>query len=389
MTAPRVFIVSRCAWTLYNFRRSLIQNIASEAMEVSAVGAGGDGYEDKLRGDGVNFVPIPLSMKGLDPLQDAGLLLRLVVMFYRQRPTLVHNFTIKPAIYATLAAWLAGVPVRVVTITGLGHAFMRERSFLRRVVERLYRLALARADVVFFQNRDDRDLFLARNLVAADKCRLIAGSGVDLRHFQMAPLPYRREGKITFLMIARLLREKGIAEFVAAAEQVKRRHPDAVFKLVGGVDSRNPSGLSAEAFAALNQNGAVEWLGEVSDVRPVIQSADVVVLPSYREGVPRSLLEGAAMGRALIASDAVGCKDVVADTVTGYLVPVGNAGALADACCRFCEQNARIDEMGKAARAMVAEHYDEAMVIEQTIGVYRELLTRKVGHDPPHPPRTQ
>lgn len=388
MTAPRVFIASRCAWTLYNFRRSLIQRAANAGLDVSALGAGGDGYDDTLRGEGVNFVSIPLSMRGLDPLRDARLLLNLAAMFYRQRPALVHSFTIKPAIYATLAAWLARVPVRVVTITGLGHAFMRERSFLRGAVERLYRLALARADIVFFQNSDDRDLFLARHLVAADRCRLIAGSGVDLQRFQMVPLPYRREGKITFLMIARLLREKGIGEFVAAAEMVKRRHPDAVFKLAGGVDPRNPSGLSAAAFAEMNKNGAVEWLGEVSDIRPVIESADVVVLPSYREGIPRSLLEGAAMGRALVASDAVGCKDVVAHEVTGYLVPVGNASALADVCCRFCEQPMRIDEMGQAARHMVTERYDEATVIEQTIEVYRELLARKVGDAAPHSPRT-
>jgi len=374
---PRAFILSRCAWTLYNFRRSLAREFEKKDIEVALVGAGEDGYDDRLIEEGFDFRTAGLIKQGLAPLSDLRLFFQFRGVFRREAPLIVHSFTIKPAIYGTLAAWMAGVPVRIVTITGLGHVFTSGNSVLRRFVQSLYRIALARADIVFFQNSEDRELFLERGLVQARKVRMVAGSGVDLARFKPAKLPCVDGYCPNFVMIARLLREKGVPEFVAAAAAVKAQFPEARFRLVGGIDPLNPSGLTASEFASVNAENAVEWVGEVSDVRPYIAEADVVVLPSHREGVPRSLLEGAAMGRALVATDAVGCREVVKDNVTGYLVPVRNIEALAGVMIHFIKHPAKIAEMGQAAQRMVETRFDERKVIEETLAVYEELLAQK------------
>ena len=184
----RIVIASRCSWTLHNFRLPLIRELLAQGFEVTAIGSGGDGYDTRLRDAGIDFRSVPVSRRGLAPLMDLLLLLRLVLFFRRMRPLVFHAFTIKPAIYGTLAAALTRVPVRVVTITGLGHAFTTASGALRRVVEVLYRTALRRATLVYFQNSDDRAEFLRRGLVSEDKTRLIAGSGVDTRKFAVAPL---------------------------------------------------------------------------------------------------------------------------------------------------------------------------------------------------------
>ncbi len=370
-----VFVVSRCAWTLFNFRRSLIKAVGAGGSKVVALGAAGDGYESKLRADAVDFRPIPVSRRGLAPLADLLLLVRLIALFRRERPSVVHAFTIKPAIFGTVAAWICRVPVRVVTITGLGYSFTSAAPWLRSIVEGLYRFALARASFVYFQNETDRDLFVRSGLVRhAVPTGIVRGSGVDLERFYPTPLPAIHDRKpVRFLMVGRLIREKGVLEFVAAANIVKRKFPMAEFVILGGEDGRNPTALSRAELAPLKNDRSVEWLSEVVDVRPIIASADVVVLPSYREGAPRALLEGGAMGRAAIATDTVGCRDVVVDGVTGYLVPVGDAVALAGAMQRFLESPSLLERMGRAAREHVVAEFDERHVIEETLAKYAEL----------------
>jgi glycosyltransferase involved in cell wall biosynthesis len=370
--APLVAVVSRCAWTLYNFRRSLMRRVAERGGRAVAMGSGGDGFDTRLLAEGFEFQVAPVSLRGVDPVADVRLLLHLVRAFRRLRPDVVHCFTIKPAIYGILAAAIARVPVRIVTITGLGHAFTTGHGFVRFLVERLYRVALARAHVVFFQNEDDRELFLARGLVEADRTRLVAGSGIDLERFRPSPLPIVSGALPTFLMIARLLREKGVNEYLQAAAEVKRRHPQVRFLLAGGADPRNPSSLGEADIAALKRSGSVEWVGEVDDVRPVIAQADVVVLPSYREGMPRALLEAAAMGRALIGTDVPGCRGIVRDGLTGQLIPARDAGALARAMERFIQNSGEIGTMGANARRVAVEQFDEKVVLDTSLMAYEE-----------------
>lgn len=366
----RVCVVSRCARTLYVFRRDLISEAMRCGASVTTFGAAGDGFEDLLQRDGVEFHHIPVSLRGLAPYADLRLLFELTLAFHRASPDVVHAFTIKPAIYGTIAAWLVGVPRRVVTITGLGHAFTTGGWTLRAVAMSLYRFALSKAHVVFFQNKDDRELFVRRGLVYSDRARLVPGSGVDLGHFVPVPLPGTTGSAPRFLMIARLLREKGVQEFVEAARIVKLEYPAASFALLGNTDSRNPSSLSPEKLKDLRTSSSVEWIDEVADVRPYIAAADVIVLPSYREGLPRTLLEGAAMGRAIIATDAPGCRELVMPARNGYLVPIGDPRALADAMKRLCESRELIPAFGRASRTLVEENFDQKIVLDAYMQAY-------------------
>jgi glycosyltransferase involved in cell wall biosynthesis len=371
----RVAIISRCSRTLYTFRRPLFHRLMEEGAQVTGVGARGDGFEDRLRDEGIEFRHVPVSYRSINPAADVRLYANLLKLFRESQPQIVHSFTIKPAIYATLAAARAGVPVRAVTITGLGHAFTTAPALITRVTEWLYRTALARASRVYFQNGEDRDLFTTRRLVDRERTRLIAGSGVDLARFPLSPLPHQSGSTVNFLMIGRLLREKGVHEFVEAATRLKMENPAVRFRLVGGVDGRNPSSLGLDEVESLRRSSAVEWVGDVLDVRPHVSWADVVVLPSYREGLPRSLLEGGAMGRALVASDVPGCREVVRDGENGYLVPPGNAEALAKAMRRLAAKPTMIDRFGHSARETIEGRFDEQVVISETIEAYLQLLS--------------
>lgn len=375
LAGARVFVVSRCAQTLHRFRSALLLALGARGARAQGLGAAGEGYEDQLRDSGIDFRHVDISLKGVDPIADIRLYFQLLKLFRAERPAVVHAFTIKPAIFATLAAARAGVPVRVVTITGLGHAFTTARTPVRLAVEFLYRRALARATWVFFQNEDDRHLFVGRGLVEASKVRMVPGSGVDLVKFATRPLPGAGGTLPSFLMIGRLLVEKGVREYASAVHSVRARYPLARFALIGGSDPRNPSALPASEIAAMRAAGGIEWIGEVSDVRPYIEAADVVVLPSYREGLPRALLEGAAMGRALIATDAPGCRDVVKEGINGYLVPVADGRALATAMLRYIENPALVSVHGAQGRRFVEQGFDEGVVISSFITAYQESLS--------------
>jgi glycosyltransferase involved in cell wall biosynthesis len=379
LKGKRVCIVSRCARTLYNFRRHLIDDIARAGASVTALGAAGDGFEARLREHGVAFEHIPVAQRSIDPIADLRLVRHLVARFRVERPHVVHMFTIKPAIFGTLAAWVARVPVRIVTITGVGHAFTTAGFAVRTIVSMLYRVALSKAHVVCFQNADDRELFVSLGLVRKERTQLVPGSGIDLERFRPRPLPHAAGGAPHFLMIGRVLKEKGVAEFAAAAAIVKAKHPQATFTLLGGVDARNPSTLSSAELEALRRSSALQWIDDVADVRPYIEAADVVVLPSYREGLPRALLEGAAMARALVATDVPGCRDLVLEGQTGHLAEVGNAQSLAGAMQKLCDDPQAIAPMGRAARSLVESRFDLRLVNRMSLETY-------AGNLRTHPP---
>lgn len=374
LAGKRVCIVSRCARTLFNFRRHLIEDIARAGASVTALGAAGDGFEARLREHGIAFEHIPVGQRSVDPVADLRLVRQLVRRFRAERPHVVHTFTIKPAIFGTLAAWMARVPVRIVTITGVGHAFTTAGFAIRTIVSVLYRVALSRAHVVCFQNADDRELFLRLGLVRRERTLLVPGSGIDLDAFRPQPLPLVAGGAPRFLMIGRVLKEKGVAEFAAAAALIKAKIPHATFTLLGGADARNPSTLSQDELEALRRSSVVEWIDEVADVRPYIAAADVVVLPSYREGLPRALLEGAAMGRALIATDVPGCRDLVLEGQTGHLAEAGNAASLAAAMQKLCDAPQAIALMGRTARTLVETRFDLRLVNRMTLETYAGRL---------------
>jgi glycosyltransferase involved in cell wall biosynthesis len=368
----KTLIVSRCAWTLHNFRLPILAALVARGHEAVGAGADGDGYERLIRAAGFRFEPIPVDKKGVNPLADLRLIAALVKLYRAERPDVVHHFTIKPVIFGAFAAQRARVPRVVATITGLGYAFTSGRNgMIRRIVETLYRAALRRTDTVFFQNSDDLALFVDRKLVDQKKCVLVPGSGVDLTRF----VPSQRSDNSSpyILMIARLLRDKGIIEFVEALRLLHKRGIKVHATLLGGIDARNPTAVSPEEVRAWEEEKILTWIDHVEDVRPHIAKADIVVLPSYREGVPRSLLEAAAMGKALIATDVPGCREIVTNRVNGLLVPAQNAEALADAMQLLVLDPDLRAEMGRASRQKVENEFDEKIVIERTLLVY-ELI---------------
>ena len=370
----KVLLVSRCAWTLYNFRRGQMRALQDDGDILLCGGAAGDGYEARITEMGIPFVPLPVDRRSLNPVADIKLFWTLYRWYRRERPDVVHHFTIKPVIYGSLAARLARVPRIINTVTGLGYVFTSEAvGPLRRLVELQYRAALGAAHYTFFQNSEDRELFLNRRIVRDEKAGLLPGSGVDTTHFSPRERldPPREPASVVFLMIARLLKDKGLYEFVEAARLLKARYPQAEFQLLGARDDRNPTVVAAADLDAWQHAGTVRWLGEVADVRDAISRADVVVLPSYREGTPRSLLEAAAMSKPLITTDAVGCREAVDVGVNGFLVPVRDAAALADAMATLHEDPGMRRRMGQAGRAKMVRQFEEKQVIAKVLARYK------------------
>ncbi len=357
----KVMIAVNSAWNLINFRTGLIQSLIAAGHEVVAV-APMDGYESRLEALGCQYMPLPMDSQGTHPLRDALLLWRFLRALYRERPDVFLGYTVKPNVYGSLAGRILGVPV-INNIAGLGAVFITE-GWVTRVVRRLYRLALAGSERVFFQNDDDRQLFIAGRLVAAHKTDLLPGSGINLAHFQPSPLP--RSSRVRFLLVARMLWDKGVGEFVEAARRLQRRGVEAEFCLLGFLDVQNPAAISQAQMDEWVDEGAVRYLGTSEDVRTEIAWADCVVLPSYREGTPRTLLEAAAMARPIVTTDAVGCREVVDDGVNGFLCRPRDALDLEEKMEKISKLSPEEREaMGQRGRHKVSLEFDESLVIQK------------------------
>lgn len=358
--ARKIVLASNSAWNLVNFRKPVIEALVAAGYEVVAV-APADGEEGRLEALGARFRPIRMRGAGTSPIEDSRLLLDYIGMLRDERPAMFLGFTAKPNIYGSLAARLTKVPIAA-TISGLGSAFLKG-GMLGGLLLRLYRIALGGAQAIFFQNAADRDLFIARRIALPKQARLVAGSGIDLARF--APAPIDSDEAFRFLLIGRLLFDKGIAEYVAAARIVRRSYPQARFQLLGGLADDNPSAVPQAELARWAAESIVEQLGVQDDVRPFIAAADCVVLPSYREGLPRSLLEGAAMARPLIATDVPGCREVVDHGVNGLLCEVRSSASLAQAMERMLSMTpAERLAMGTAGRRKVEAEFDQKLVAD-------------------------
>jgi glycosyltransferase involved in cell wall biosynthesis len=303
----------------------------------------------------------------ISPIQDAALLLRYLNLMRLIRPAFFLGFTIKPNIYGSLAARFLGIPV-INNVSGLGTAFIK-KGMITRIATGLYRKAFQRSATVFFQNDEDRRQFVAAKMVDLARTRLLPGSGVDLERFTPAPMPPGQP--FCFLLICRLLWDKGLQEFVEAASIVKMQHPGTRFQILGFADVDNRTAVPRTTLEIWKSKGLVEYLGAADDVRPFITAADCVVLPSYREGLPRSLLEASAMARPIVATDVPGVRDVVDDGVTGILCEVRNSRSLAAAMLAMIVMTREErGEMGQAGRRLVERHFD----IEEVTLRYLEAI---------------
>jgi len=368
----KFLLVAGYAESLIGFRKPLIVALLNKGLIVHVAAPellANASVMAELTELGVVAHDIPMQRTGMNPITDVGAVLALWQLMRLIKPQFVLGYTIKPVIYGTLAAWLARVPKRFALITGLGFAFMGEedgqRTKVRALVQGLYRTALKRSHVVFFQNPDDEALFRQLNiLVPMTTSCVVNGSGVDVAQFEVAPLSI--ESAPRFLLIARLLGDKGVREYVQAAQQVKQRYPEAQFDLVGWIDA-NPNTITQSELDSWVAAGTVNFLGRLSDVRPAIRDCSVYVLPSYREGTPRTVLEAMAMGRAVITTDAPGCRETVVDGDNGFLVPIKDADALAQAMLRFIEQPELMTQMGQRSRIIAEEKYDVHKVNAQML----------------------
>ena len=360
---PRMLVISaNCAWNIVNFRKAIIEALLINGWKVVAA-APPDGHESRIVELGANYVPIDMQPGRASPLQDIRLFFAYLSLFRRFRPQAFLGFTVKPNVYGSMAARLLGIRT-INNISGLGTAFIRP-GMLNRLVSGLYRLALAGSARVFFQNRHDRDLFIRQGLVKTTQAQVIPGSGIDPSHFAPAPLRDCADGPFRFLFVGRLLRDKGLVEYAEAARSLRASWPHVEFAILGSAGSDNPTAVPIPEVERWQSEGIVNWLGETDDVRPFLAQADCIVLPSYREGLPRSLLEAAATARPMIATDVPGCSDVVEPGVTGLLCEARSATSLAAAMGRMLGLSRKERAaMGARARSKVEREFDQALVLK-------------------------
>lgn len=393
---PAIVLISNTAWNLAHFRAPLLRALSERGFSLIAH-APEDSSVSKLRSLSCQFEPVKMLAHSRNPWTDLLLFLKYIGLLWRFRPVAVLSFTVKPNIYGGLAARLLGI-TQIGNISGLGTAFI-QGGWMGRLVQGLYRLSLARARTVFFQNPDDRELFLAKRLVRKDQAALLPGSGVHPQHFAPIPVgesrvePASGQRPFAFLFIGRLLGDKGLLELVQAINLLRNSGPRAPQALSGlnqhpalsprliilGPDGgTNPTAISSKVLDQWRQDPQLELLGSVEDVRPFIARADCVVLPSYREGTPRSLLEAAAMGKPLIATDVPGCRQAVIDGHNGYLCKVKDPQDLARAMRQMMElaSNER-QAMGQVSRKLAEEVFDEKLVVQK----YLQALGLEASHD--------
>ena len=368
---PCVIFVANRGFGLTGSRLALLQHFVSSGWRVVAATAA-DAGAAQLVARGVTVEPVAFNRGGPALFLDGQALLALRRLYRRRRPALIHHFNAKPIILGTLAAWLAGCGSVVNTITGLGHAFIRGGLTYYLAVA-AYNVFLSRSKATIFQNPDDWRLFVQRGWVPAPLARLIASSGVDTLHFR--PVVARRApaGSPRVLMVARLLWQKGVGEFIEAAELVKEIYPAASFELAGEWDPVHPDAVDEKWIQSAAGSGIIEFLGYVTAMERQLPVRDIFVLPSYREGAPRVLLEAAACGLPVVTTDVPGCRDVVVEGVTGLLVPPRDSQALARAIIKLLQNPELRRQMGRAGRQRVEANFDVGAVTHKYLALYREL----------------
>jgi len=374
----KIVLFANTDWYLYNFRRSLALALKAAGHDVLLLSPPGP-HGAQLRALGLRWEPVDMARRSLNPLREAVLVWRLSRRLRRERPDVVHGFTIKCAVYGALAARLAGVRGRVSSVAGLGYVFISnsfKARLLRPVVRTLLRAALDGEHArLVLQNPDDVALFTRAKLCDPARIRLIEGSGVDCSRFLPPPGERAAGEPLRVLLPARLLWDKGLAELVEASRLLRAEGRAVRIQLAGMPDPGNPATVPEATVHGWVAEGLVEWLGHVDDMPALFAAVDVVVLPSYREGLPKGLIEAAACERALIATDVPGCREVVSHEQDGLLVPARDGKALAAAITRLDNDSVLRLRLGAAARRKALERFDEQGVIARTLGVYRELAT--------------
>jgi len=354
----RILVLGSLDESLVNFRRCLLEKMVADGHQVFACAPNARAeVRDKLFNMGITYCNVNLERTGLNPVKDLTTLYDLLQLFKRIRPDIFLGYTIKPVVYGSLVARLVRVPKIYSMIEGVGYAFLGtglKSKIIGLLASNLYRLSLRFNKKVFFLNPDNLEMFLSRKLLRDDQAVIINGIGVDLEKFSVAPYPY----SVSFLLVARLLRDKGVCEYVDAARIIKKKYPEVKFRLVGFIDAGNPAAISEDELNSWINSGVIDYLGRLSDVRPAIADTSVYVLPSYHEGMPVTVMEAMAMGRPIITTDVPGCRETIHQGENGFLIPVRDVPALVEAIEYFIRQSVDIERMGKASRRIAEDKYD-------------------------------
>jgi glycosyltransferase involved in cell wall biosynthesis len=358
----RIAIVLNTSWNIYNFRMGLIRTLREAGHEVICI-APEDPYTQYLIEDGFHFENVTMDSRGANPVKDMGLTLELYRIYARVKPDLVLHFTIKPNIYGTFAAKMLGIPV-INNVCGLGTIFLND-NLVSKVAIEMYRMAFKYPEKIFFQNEEDLNLFLKKGLVQPEITELLPGSGINLDHFKAYQKPEAKE-PFTFLLISRLILDKGVLEFIQAVKMLRAEGLNCKFQIMGSKDPLHRRGIAVDIIDSWIEDGLIEYLGVQKDVRPYMNQADCIVLPSYREGASRTLLEAAALKKPIIATDVAGCNNIVLDGLNGYLCKLKDAEDLAAKMQKMYHTPEKIRlEMGEKGRERIEQLFDENLVVNK------------------------
>lgn len=371
----KVIVNASYAPSLIMFRGDLIRTMLDNGHQVTAIAPKLEGEERNTLEDwGVDCISAPLNSAGMNPISDFGYFWFLLSTFFRIKPDVLFSYTIKPVIYGGLASLLSPVKNVYALVSGLGYAFTGEmkgsKKLINLIVRLLYKMGLMRCGVTFFQNPDDLNVFLTQKLVKQAKTQIVDGSGVNLSKFTTTPVTSLPGEQLRFLFIGRLLKDKGIYEFADAAKQLKAKYPKLQFDVVGWIDG-NPTAVTEQVLQQWIDDDIIVYHGRLNDVRPAIHDCSVFVLPSYREGTPRSVLEAMAIGRAVVTTDAPGCRETVTDGDNGFLVPVMDSDALAVAMEKFITDESLVDSMAERSVEIACNKYDVRIINRHMMSAMR------------------
>jgi len=376
---PRLLYLITEDWYFWSHRLDLARHAAQAGFDV-LIATRVTEHRDRIQREGFKLLPIRLDRRSRNPIAELAAVLELVRLYRREQPTIVHHVALKPIIYGSFAAWWSGVPNVINAFAGLGYVFTdqkRRSGMLGICLQYVYRILLSlNKSIVIFQNREDRDLLIEERVVTLEHTRIIPGSGVDTKAFDIGPSPSRSP---VVMLAARMLWDKGIGDFVEAVRSLKRQEVSARFVLVGRCDEHNPAAIEQTQLEAWVDEGLIEWWQHREDMPSVFSHATIVVLASYREGLPKALLEAAACGKPLIATDVPGCREIVTHAINGLLVPPRNPAALAAAMDSLLRDSALRVRMGQAGRETVLRSFSVEKVTGQVLALYRELLARDDG----------
>jgi glycosyltransferase involved in cell wall biosynthesis len=357
----RIAVVLNTSWNIYNFRMSLVRTLLTQGHEVHTI-APKDEFTSLLQAEGCIHHNIRMDSRGANPIKDSALIAELYLTYRKVRPDIILHYTIKPNVYGTLAAAMLRIPV-INNVCGLGTVFLKN-NLISAVAICLYKISFRFARKVFFQNPEDLRLFVHKRMVRAEAVDLVPGSGIDLQKF--TPVPFRRNEVFTFLLISRLITDKGILDFIDAVRSLRKEGVAARFQILGAMDPQHKRGIGVDTVHDWIETGTIEYLGTTTDVRTFIRDADCIVLPSYREGTPRTLLEAASSAKPIIATDVPGCNHVVEDHFNGFLCNMKDPSDLAAKMKKLaaCE-NGKLAEFGRNGRLKMEAEYDESLVINK------------------------